>query len=149
MEITSIQRPAAGADVAPEQLAGNSHLTQQQKIAEASRQFEAVLLRQILGDAQKTVLPSEFSDDSTASGIYHDMVTNTLADSMSKSGGFGLAKVFEQQLSPASKAPKAGEGSSATKPATAAIPAQPESKKITANPFLHLHRNAMFPALTS
>ena len=87
-----------------EDLAGNKHLTEQQKIAEASRQFEAIMLRQILSESQKPVITSEFTDNSTAAGIYQDYVTNTLADSMSKSGTLGLAKVFEQQLShPAAK----------------------------------------------
>jgi peptidoglycan hydrolase FlgJ len=98
MEVNPIQRQIVASDIAPEQLAGNSRLTEKQKIAEASRQFEAVLLRQILGESQKTVIPSEFSDNSTASGIYQDLITNTLADDISKSGAFGLAKTFEHQL---------------------------------------------------
>ena len=113
MEVNPIQRQIVASDVAPEQLAGNSRLTEKQKIAEASRQFEAVLLRQILGESQKTVIPSEFSDNSTASGIYQDLITNTLADNISKSGAFGLAKTFEQQLNrPASAEAKAGRSAS-------------------------------------
>ena len=100
MDINALQRPTAAADIAPERLAGNQTLTKEQKIAEASRQFEAVLLRQILGDAQKTVFKSELSDsdNSTAKGIYQDMITNSLANSISKSGAFGLAQTFERQL---------------------------------------------------
>jgi Rod binding domain-containing protein len=94
------------SDIAPEQLAGNTALTQSQKIGEASRQFEAVLLRQIISDSQKTVIQSEFSDNSTAAGIYQDLITNTLADNISKSG---LAKVFEQQLSRPSGAVSASD----------------------------------------
>jgi Rod binding domain-containing protein len=56
-------------------------------------------LRQILSESQKPVITSEFTDNSTAAGIYQDYITNTLAESMSKSGTLGLAKVFEQQLS--------------------------------------------------
>jgi len=94
--------PATAVDttnIPVEDLAGNKHLTEPQKIAEASRQFEAIMLRQILSEAQKPVITSEFTDNSTASGIYQDFITNTLADSMSKAGTLGLAKVFEQQLS--------------------------------------------------
>ena len=98
MEVNPIQRQIVASDIAPEQLAGNSRLTEKQKIGEASRQFEAVLLRQILSESQKTVIPSEFSDNSTASGIYQDLITNTLADNISKSGALGLAKTFEHQL---------------------------------------------------
>jgi flagellar protein FlgJ len=98
MQITSLPKNIAAADIAPERLANNSALTEQQKIAEASRQFEAILLRQILAATQKPVIPSKFADNSTAAQIYRDMVTDQLADSVSKSGAFGLAKTFEQQL---------------------------------------------------
>lgn len=92
------------SNIAVEDLAGNQHLNQQQKVAEASRQFEAIMLKQILSESQKPVITSEFTDNSTAAGIYQDYITNTLADNMSKSGTLGLAKVFEQQLShPAAK----------------------------------------------
>lgn len=98
MVITPLQKSVTAADIAPERLAGNAALTEQQKIAEASRQFEAILLRQILAATQKTIIPSKFADNSTAAGIYRDMITNQLADSISKSGSFGLAKTFERQL---------------------------------------------------
>lgn len=98
MNIAALQRPVVASDIAPERLAGNAQLTEDQKIAEASRQFEAILLRQVLESAQKTVIKSKFSDDSTSSSIYQDMITNQLADSISKSGALGLAKTFEHQL---------------------------------------------------
>jgi Rod binding domain-containing protein len=101
MNITALQsNKVSAADIAPEALAGNQSLTEHQKIAEASRQFEAMLLRQILSEMQKPVIQSEFSDNSTASGIYQDLATNQMADSMSKSGAFGFAQVFDRQLDP-------------------------------------------------
>src|SRR5580658_943752 len=106
MNISPISTASPGdtANIPVEDLAGSKHLTEQQKIGEASRQFEAIMLRQILSEAQKPVITSEFTDNSTAAGIYQDFTTNALADSMSKAGTLGLAKVFEQQLShPASK----------------------------------------------
>ena len=93
------QSPVDTSNIPIEDLAGNKNLTEQQKIAEASRQFEAIMLRQILSESQKPVITSEFTDNSTSAGIYQDYITNALADSMSKSGTLGLAKVFEQQLS--------------------------------------------------
>ena len=98
MVVSSLPKAVAATDIAPERLANNPALTEQQKIHEASRQFEAILLRQILAASQKTVIPSKFADNSTASGIYRDMVTNQLADTLSKSGAFGLVQTFEQQL---------------------------------------------------
>ena len=85
-------------DVPIDRLAHDRALTGRQKVAEVAQKFEALLLRQILQETQKTVIPSEFADDSTAAGIYHDLMTNQLADSISKSGTVGLAQTLERQL---------------------------------------------------
>ena len=98
MDIAPIQRKVDASEIAPEQLAGNSQLTKQEKITEASRQFEAMLLRQILENSQKTVIKSKYGDNSTSSAIYRDQITSQLADSISKAGTFGFAKTFTQQL---------------------------------------------------
>jgi Rod binding domain-containing protein len=103
MNVSPIQDRLPAVSVAPEALAGNSKLSEEQKIAEASRQFESMLLRQILSESQKPVIKSEFTDNSTSAGIYQDFITNQLADSLSKSGGFGFAKTFQKQLSHADK----------------------------------------------
>ena len=97
--ITPVDRPVT-ADIDPQSLAGNASLTEKQKIAEASRQFEAILLRQFLAESQKPVITPESTDDSSTAGIYQDMVTNQLADTLSRQGGIGLAKTFERQLTP-------------------------------------------------
>lgn len=81
-----------------ESLAANPHLTEREKISEVCRQFEAVLLREILRNTQKTVVASSFTDDSAASSIYRDMTTDVLADRISHSGAFGLAKSLEAEL---------------------------------------------------
>ena len=77
-----------------EMLAGNPHVSDADKIGEVSRQFEAVLLRQILNEAHK----SDSGSDPMASGVYSDMINNQLADSISRSGDFGLAKSLKTQL---------------------------------------------------
>ena len=100
MNISPVQSTAENPNVPIEDLAGNKHLTQQQKIHEASREFESIMLQQILSEMQKPVITSEFTDDSTAAGIYQDYISNALAEGMSKSDSFGFAKIFEQQLSP-------------------------------------------------
>jgi Rod binding domain-containing protein len=98
MNIPPLNPHIDASSIAPERLAKNSSLTEQQKIAEASRQFESILLKQILDSSQKTVIKSKLTDDSTASSIYKDMVTTRMADSISKSGAFGLSQTFEKQL---------------------------------------------------
>jgi Rod binding domain-containing protein len=80
-----------------ESLAGNSSISDADKVAEVSRQFEAVLLRQILQDIRKPVL-APAQGDATTTGIYADMINNQMADSISRSGGFGLAKSLTAQL---------------------------------------------------
>ena len=97
MNVTPLPNNAV-ADVPIDRLAHDHALTEQQKVAVVSQKFEALLLRQILQETQKTVIPSKFADNSTAAGIYHDMVTKQLADSISKSGTLGLAQTLERQL---------------------------------------------------
>lgn len=92
---TSINRTTA---VPLERLADNKTLSKSEKIGEVSRQFEAVLLRQILGAGRKTVFKSSVNQDSLSSGIYQDMVTDQLAESISRSGSFGLARSLQSQL---------------------------------------------------
>lgn len=98
MEISALQRQVRATDLPIERLAGNRHISEADKVAEVSRQFEAVLLRQILGDAQKKIFASTMNPDSVAGGVYQDMITNQLADSISRSGGLGLAHALEKQL---------------------------------------------------
>lgn len=74
--------------------------TDKQKLTEATRQFEAMLIRQILQQARQTVIKSKFTVHSMAGEIYHDLVNAQMAESMTKSGGLGLATSLEQQLSP-------------------------------------------------
>jgi len=99
MQISAIQPKIDASHLQLESLAGSKALTEDQKIGEASRQFEAMLLRQFLAESQKTVIKSEVTDTSTSSSIYQDFITNQLADSLSRGGGIGLAKSFQSQLS--------------------------------------------------
>ena len=98
MEISALQSNVRAADLPLEQLANNSHLSPADKVAEASRQFEAVLLRQILTDATKTIFKSSVNPASSSDSIYQDLITNNLADQMSHSGGLGLSRALSKQL---------------------------------------------------
>jgi Rod binding domain-containing protein len=98
MELSPLSSSVHASDVPMERLAGNTHLSEKEKLGEVSRQFEAVLLRQILQNAQKTHFASKFSGDSATSDIYQDMVTTQMADGISKSGTFGLAQSLNEQL---------------------------------------------------
>jgi flagellar protein FlgJ len=107
MNVAAIQPKVDASHIAVENLAGNSALTEDEKIGEASRQFEAILLRQFLTEAQKPCFKSEFTDDSSEAGIYQDMVTNQLADALTRGNGVGLAQVFQHQLTQRHGADKA------------------------------------------
>jgi Rod binding domain-containing protein len=98
MEITPFQRHIKATQLPLEKLAGNSNLTQAEKLGEISRQFEAVLLRQILSEAQKPVFQSKAAGSSVSGDVYRDLVTTQLADQISRSGSIGLARGLESQL---------------------------------------------------
>jgi len=98
MELSSIQHHVKAAELPLEKLAGNSKLTEAEKVQEVGRQFEAVLLRQILSAAQKTVFASSANPQSSATGIYQDMLSNQLADAISRSRSLGLGESLGHQL---------------------------------------------------
>ncbi len=98
MDIPPLQSQIKASVMPFEKMAADSHIPQGEKVKEACRQFEAVLLRQILGEARKSVIKSSATDDSNTAGIYNDMINNQMADSISKSGAFGLAKSLQAQL---------------------------------------------------
>jgi flagellar protein FlgJ len=98
MEISALKPHVNAADLPIEKLASNSNLSDAEKVGQACRQFAAVFLRQIFQEARKTVISSSLHHDSAISGIYGDMINGQLADSISRSGAFGLAKSLQAQL---------------------------------------------------
>lgn len=115
MSVNAIQIPMArpvvgdmtGASL--ERYASNPNVTEADKIAEASKQFEAVLLRQILAAARKSVIHSGMEDTSATADIYQDMVTAQLAEAISQSGSLGLAQSLQVQVSRPKRGLGAGE----------------------------------------
>ncbi len=83
---------------------------------DAAQKFEAIFLRQMLSGLEKMNKTGQSGGSSRgggsggAGGIYGSMMVNSLADSISQSGGVGLADVILRALqgSPAQvgKAPK-------------------------------------------
>src|SRR3954464_12649001 len=100
MAISPVNLPAKvnPTDLPLEKLATSKALTEEQKTAEMTRQFEAVLLRQILTDAQKPAFKSSLTAGSGVSAsIYQDMMVNQLADKISSARTLGLAQELEKQ----------------------------------------------------
>ena len=79
-------------DLPLEKLATSKALTEEQKTSEMTRQFEAVLLRQILNDAQKPSFKSKYASTGVSSSIYQDLMVNQMADKISSTPR--LAVVF-------------------------------------------------------
>lgn len=99
MQTAAIQ-PRLDASTMPlEKLAGNANIPEAEKVGELGRQFEAVLLRKILGEAQKTVFKSRFQTESFAGDVYRDMITHQMAECISQSGSVGLGPQIAAQLS--------------------------------------------------
>jgi Rod binding domain-containing protein len=94
--------------LAPERLADSAHVGEADKIALASKHFEAILVRQFLSEAQKPLLAPKGQMSGATSEIYRDMMVNSMADQISKSGALGLAKQFQAQFSVSSAKPHTG-----------------------------------------
>lgn len=104
MNITTLTTPPVRATELPlEKLEQNPAVTDADKALAVGQQFEAVMLRQILNDATKNLFSSSAEGASSTNSIYQDMVTNNLAESMSRAGGLGLATVLAKQLQHESK----------------------------------------------
>ena len=98
MNLLALQPRVKASDLPLTELAANQHISDQEKVAEVSRQFEAVLLRQILQETRKSSVAPASSADASVSSIYDDMINNQLADSISRSGSFGLARSLQGKL---------------------------------------------------
>ncbi len=101
MNVAALRSTIPGRETEIERIAENPRLSEPEKVAEAARQFEAMLVRQILTDARKTVIRAgEDDQDSATDSIYQDMINTQLADAISRSGTLGLASALAAQLAP-------------------------------------------------
>ena len=98
-----------------EQVAHSTKLTEREKITELSKGFEAVLLRNVLENAQKPTLDKKSTSNNATGGIYRDMLSNQTADMISSSGTLGLARQLDRELSSRCPAdPKTAQSDSPT-----------------------------------
>ncbi|MBC8003408.1 MAG: rod-binding protein [Opitutaceae bacterium] len=125
MNVATLQSAIKPGEIPLEKLEGSSRLTEAQKVGEVARQFEAVLLRQILAAARKSVIKSEFNSESSTSGIYNDMINNQMADDISRNGMFGLARSLQSQLTRQVLKPETAAAEKSLTPV-----AQAESRKV-------------------
>jgi peptidoglycan hydrolase FlgJ len=72
--------------------------TEIQKVVEAARQFEAVLLESFLQPLEQTFSTLPGGDDSLGVGGYRDMGTQAMATAIAKSGGLGIGDMVVRNL---------------------------------------------------
>jgi len=102
--ISSLSNPAVNAArLTPEQVADSPMLSEREKLSEMSRQFEAVLLRQILTEAHKPVFKSSMALGSAASSVHQDMLITEMAKQITQGPGTGLATQLTRDLGRQSK----------------------------------------------
>ena len=68
-----------------------------EKIKQAGVQFEAIMLRQFLGDALKPSIQGEV-EESSGSDTYRYFITDTLSQSLAQRGVFGIGEQISKQL---------------------------------------------------
>ena len=73
-------------------------ITESEKIAEMSRQFESVLVKQFLEDGLKPVFKGILSQDTAKHAMYRSLFTDALADNITQSNSFGFAHALQAQL---------------------------------------------------
>lgn len=99
MNITSISPAGAVGSLGmqPETGLSNAGLTQGPGKAnnpgEVARQFEAILVRQLLSESMKSLIDGPKGQQS-----YGYFISEALADGITKGGGMGLRSILESQL---------------------------------------------------
>lgn len=82
------------------------NLPKDQQIKAVAGQFEAIMLRQFLQDSVSGMMGGDSGGESggdaggASANVYGYLLTDVLAGKLSEGGGLGLAKIFQQQLSP-------------------------------------------------
>lgn len=104
--LSGVGQPAAAADAAGRSPA-SAEAAQRKQVA---GQFEAILVRQMLGKSVGSMLGGDAGVSGT---VYGDMMTDVLAQKLTAGGGLGLAHMIEQQLTPRGAQPDHPAASSA------------------------------------
>jgi Rod binding domain-containing protein len=100
--------PVASAAPAAFNPAALRNATPAAQRAAVAAQFEAILVRQMLGPTMQSMLGGE--ESGAAGSVYGDMLADTLAQQLTSGRGLGLSRFIEQQLTPRSAAaPAAGD----------------------------------------
>lgn len=106
----------AGASLSPELVrasaAGSAAKPSPAEVQKAARQFEAIMVRQLLAPSIEPMMNGGAlggEGGGQGGGVYGYLLTDTLAGSIAQGGGLGLASVITRQLAPATSALSAAE----------------------------------------
>ena len=80
------------------EMAHSRHVSEEQKAAAVSGQFEALLVKQYLKQALKPMFKGIFDETGGASGMYRHLFTDALAESIAQGGGFGVSTMLQMHL---------------------------------------------------
>ena len=80
------------------EMAHSRHVSEKQKAAAVSGQFEALLVKQYLKQALKPMFKGIFDETGGASGMYRHLFTDALAESIAQGGGFGVSTILQMHL---------------------------------------------------
>ena len=67
---------------------------QAERLQQAAKQFEAMMLKRMLSSLEKTTK----LDSGKGTSMYGSMIVDAMADAIVGSGGLGLSKIIEQTL---------------------------------------------------
>ena len=68
-------------------------------VKKAAAQFEAIIMRQLLAPSIEPMMAGSMGGGAAGSGgVYAHMLTEVLADSLSKAGGLGLGNMLEKEF---------------------------------------------------
>ena len=91
------------------EMAHSKHVSEQQKTAAVSQQFESVLVKQFLKEALKPMFKGVFNEDGNAHRLYRHFFTDAISESIASGGGFGVSTLLQQQLAQPNTQPSGGE----------------------------------------
>ncbi len=78
---------------------GSGEDSKDRELRDACKDFEAILLRQLLSTMRKSIPKSEFFGNSHARDMYQSLQDEALADQLTSGRGTGLGEVLYRQLS--------------------------------------------------
>ena len=105
MNISSLKAQLSGNSAASP-AASKASTQDAKKIEDSAKQFEAMMVRQIIGEAFKPSTTAK-GQSMPGSDIYQSFMTDTVADNISKGGSLGISHLLQSQLTPAKALPHA------------------------------------------